>query len=152
MAETYAKNKKAYFDYEILKSYEAGLELKGHEVKSVKSGKVSLAGAYVIIREEEARLVGATISPYQALNTPSDYDEKRSRRLILHKKEIEELAGYADQKGLTIVPLKLYNKGGLIKIEIAVVRGKKKHDKREKIKEKEAKKKIERTLKKQIRG
>jgi len=141
------KNKKAYFNFTILDSYEAGVELFGFEVKSLKEGQGSLEGAYVIIRGGEAFLVSAYIPPYQLANTPKNYDPYRIRRLLLHKKEIGMLVGNEKQKGLTIVPLSLYNKGGKIKAEIAVVRGKKSHDKRETIKKRESQRDINRTLK-----
>lgn len=140
-------NKKAYFDFEVLETFEAGLELFGFEVKSLKSGQGSLVGAYVIIRGGEAFLVNATIPPYQHPNTPQSYDPSRPRRLLLNKKEIAELVGSEKQKGLTIVPLSLYNKGGKIKAEIAIVRGKKKHDKREAIKKRDTERELGRTLK-----
>ncbi|MEX0933899.1 MAG: SsrA-binding protein SmpB [Candidatus Paceibacterota bacterium] len=140
-------NKKVYFDFEIIEKIEAGIELLGFEVKSLKGGHGSLAGSYVIIRGGEAFLVGATIPPYQAGNTPSGYDEARPRKLLLNKREIDELVGAEKGKGLTLVPLSLYNKGGKIKIEIAVARGKKKHDKREAIKKRDTERDIGRTLK-----
>ncbi|OGZ61300.1 MAG: SsrA-binding protein [Candidatus Spechtbacteria bacterium RIFCSPLOWO2_01_FULL_46_10] len=143
----YARNKKAYFNYEILEKYEAGLELRGFEVKSIKAGRVSLQGAFIIIRGSEAFLTNTTIPPYQAANTPKDYDETRTRRLLLHKNEIDELTGKSQQKGLTLVPLRLYNKSGKIKLEFALVRGKKKYDKREKLRKEEAGRKIQRALK-----
>lgn len=140
----YAKNKKAYFDYEILQKYEAGIELRGYEVKSIKTGRASLRGAFVIIRGNEAYLTNTTIAQYQEANTPKDYDATRTRRLLLHKKEIQELIGAAAAKGLTLVPLRLYNKKGKIKLEFALVRGKKKYDKRESIKKRDAEREIER--------
>ena len=142
------ENKKVYMDYEVLEKFEAGLSLRGFEVKSIISGKVSLKGGRVIIRNGEVFLVGVNISPYQKANTPKDYEEDRTRKLLLHKKEIDYLVGKEKQRGLTIVPLKLYKKGRNIKIEIAIVKGKKKHDKREKIKKRESQRKIERALKK----
>lgn len=143
------EHKKAHFNYEILDTYEAGIELTGSEVKALKSKKGSLEGAYVIIRGAEAFLVGATIPPYQPGNTPEDYDPMRPRRLLLTKKEIAELAGKEGQKGLTLVPISVYNKGNKLKLSFAVARGKKKYDKREDIKKREAKRDIERTLKRE---
>jgi len=140
-------NKKAYFDYEILETFEAGLELKGIEVKSLRGKQGTIVGARVIIRGAEAFIVGMDIPPYQPLNTPGDYDSGRTRRLLLKKSEIKQLFGKAEQKGLTIIPIRVYTKGRNLKIEIAVVRGKKKYDKRQKIKKREAQRKIERTLK-----
>jgi len=136
-------NKKAYFDYEILEKFEAGIALLGMEVKSLKMGKVSLVGAYVVIKQHEAFLLNATISPYQPQNTSSDYEPQRTRKLLLKTKEINYLSNKTKQQGLTLIPLKVYNKNGLIKIEIALVKGKKKFDKREALKKKEVKRKIE---------
>src|SRR5437868_44531 len=129
----YAENRKARFDYEILEKYEAGLELLGTEVKSVRGGLMSLEGSFVIVRGGEAFLINANIPPYQVKNSPKDYDPLRNRKILLTKKEIGELAGSEKSKNLTIVPLTVYNKGRKIKISIAHVRGKKKHDKRESI-------------------
>lgn len=143
----YARNKQAYFQYEIMEEYEAGMELRGFEVKSIKSGRASLQGAYVVIRGGEAFLTGATIPAYQEANTPSDYDPMRSRRLLLHKEELLKLASQAEQKGLTLAPLRLYNRKGKIKLGFALVRGKRVRDKRETIKRREAQRTIERTLK-----
>ena len=108
---------------------------------------MNLAGCYINIHDGELYLIGASIAPYQPKNQPADYDPARSRKLLLHKKEIQYLLGKEKQKGLTMVPLKLYNKGRKIKLEFAVVRGKKKYDKREVIKKREAKRKVERSLK-----
>ena len=151
----YATNEKARFDYEILETLEAGLVLSGQEVKSVKRGSASIKGAYVKIfspstssgRGTEAWLVGATIPPYQAGNASGDYDTQRSRKLLLKKSELKYLAGKSQERGLTLVPIKLYNKNGLVKLEIGVGRGKKKSDKREKITKREVQRKIERALK-----
>ncbi len=141
------ENRKAYHDYEILEKLEAGLELKGFEVKALKSGRGSLIGSHVIIRGGEAYIVGMDIPPYQPKNTPENYDSQRTRRLLLKKKEINYLSGKSPQKGLTLVPLEIYNKKGLIKISFGIGRGLKKYDKRERIKEREAKIKIEREIK-----
>lgn len=141
-------NKKAGFDYEIMKKLEAGIELFGFEVKSLRAGRASLDGAFVGVRGGEAFLMGASVSPYQVGNTPSDYDERRPRRLLLTKKEIEELAEIEGKKGLTVVPLSVYNKGRVIKLELAVARGKKQFDKRNVIQKRETDREMERTLKK----
>src|SRR5690606_9952474 len=109
-----ADNSKARFEYEILEHFSAGLELLGMEVKAVKSGKMNLAGSYVVIRGGEAYLTGAEISPYQPKNTPAEYESTRARRLLLTKKELGELALAEGTKGLTIVPLSVYNKGRFI--------------------------------------
>lgn len=142
-----AENRKARFEFEILEAFEAGLELLGFEVKAVKSRKMSLEGSYVFPRRGEFYLVGATVAPYQPKNTPKDYDQARERRLLLHKKEINYLIGKASMRGLTILPLRVYTKGAIIKLEIAIARRLKKHDQRAKIKEKEDKRKIERVIK-----
>ena len=133
----YANNPKAGFDYEILETLEAGIVLKGYEVKSIKTGKVSIKGSYVKILNGEPFLVGATISPYQEANTPDDYDPQSSRKLLLSKKQISVLVGTSQAHGLTLIPLKLYDKKGFIKLLIGIARGKKKYDKRETIKKKD---------------
>lgn len=142
-----ATNKKAFFDYEILKKFEAGISLIGTEVKSIKNGRISLKGAYVIIKDEEVFLIGANVPAYQPKNAPLDYSPERSRKLLLKKIEIKKLAGKTKIQGLTLVPLKVYTKTGKIKIEIGLAKVKKKADKREKIKKREAEKEIRRTLK-----
>lgn len=141
------ENKKVHFNYEILTQYEAGIELLGIEVKSLRSKHGSLEGSHVIVRGGEAFLVGATIQPYQAGNTPKDYDPARNRRLLLTKEEIIELSDEEAKKGLTIVPLSVYSKGRKIKVSIAVVRGKKTHDKRETLKKREHERDIMRDIK-----
>ena len=140
-------NKKAKFNYEIKKSFEAGLELFGLEVKSIKAKKGSLDGAHVTVRGGEAFLIGATVEPYQAKNTPEDYDPRRNRRLLLNKKELAELEKAEDTKGLTIAPISLYNKGKVIKVHIAIAKGKKQFDKRETIKKREAERDLGRRFK-----
>lgn len=129
-----ASNPRATFDYEILETLEAGLVLKGHEVKSIKTGGASLKGSYVKILNGIPVLVGATISPYQPANTPGDYDPQASRKLLLNKKQINTLLGL---QGLTLIPLKLYALRGRIKLLIGIAKGKKKYDKREAIKKKD---------------
>lgn len=132
-----AHNKKAYFHYEILEKIEAGLELFGLEVKSLKKGQGVLEGSHVTVRGGEVYVIGMQIPPYQPANTPKDYDPLRNRRLLLTKKEIKILSEVEGQKGLTIVPLSVYNKGRKLKMEIGVARGKKKYDKRETIKKRD---------------
>jgi SsrA-binding protein len=144
---SYVENRKARFDYEILEKYEAGIELSGTEVKSVRNGRMSLDSAFVIVRGGEAFLINANIQPYQPANAPKDYDPLRNRKLLLTKKELAELASNDKNKSLTIVPLSLYNKGRKIKIEFALVKGKKKHDKRETIKKRDTEREMRRTLK-----
>lgn len=143
----FAHNKKAKFDYELQDEYEAGIDLVGHEVKSIKAGKADLTGAFVVVRGGEAFLVGANIPPFQPNNTPDNYDPERPRRLLLSKKELAKLTDIDNQKGLTLVVNSLYNKGRNIKLSFHIARGKKKFDKRESIKERESKRDIERTLK-----
>ena len=142
-----AENRKIHFDYEILETFSAGIELLGLEVKSLWSHSASLDGAYIAIRGKEAFLLQTSIPAYQPSNTAADYDPMRVRRLLLTKKELQTLEDAESGKGLTIVPLKLYNKGKKVKIDIAIVRGKKKFDKRETIKKRESNRDIERTLK-----
>jgi SsrA-binding protein len=146
----YTENRKAKFNYEILQDFEAGIELLGHEVKAVRSSLASLDSAHISIRGDEAYLLNCTISPYQPKNTPKEYDPVRNRKLLLNKKEINELKSAESKKGLTIVPLTMYNKGRKIKVKIAIVRGKKKFDKRETIKKREDERDIARTLKNEM--
>ncbi len=144
-----AKNRKAFHDYKILEEFEAGLVLNGQEVKAIKGGKISLKSSYIVIREEEAFLVGANIPPYQPKNAPKDYDPKRSRKLLLTKKQIKYLMGKSNEGGLTLVPLKVYTKKGLIKLKFAICQGKKKYDKRKKIKDRETDRNLRRRLKRE---
>jgi len=143
----FAINKKARFDYQILKTWSAGLVLYGHEVKAIKSGKASLKASFVTMLNKELWLLNTRVAPYQPKNTPPDYDPERSRKLLLGKNEIKSLIGRLKQKGLTLVPLKLYNKKGRIKLEFGLGKGRKKYDKRELIKKREVKREIERILK-----
>ena len=141
------QNKKVYFDYEILEKFTAGIELLGFEVKSLREKQGSLLGAYVSVRGGEAYLMHANIPPFQAGNTPNDYDPVRNRRLLLTKKEIAMLALNESKKGLTIIPVSVYNHGRKIKLEIAIARGKKKFDKRETLKKRSAEREIRREMK-----
>jgi len=142
----YTYNRQALYDYEILEKYEAGLVLAGFEVKSIRGGHISLQGAYVVIKNEEAFLLNATVPPYQPKNAPMSYEPTRSRKLLLGKAEIRSLIGKTQQRGLTLVPLRVYNKSGKIKLEFALARGKKEFDKREKIKKREFQREKERTI------
>ena len=144
------QNKKVYLNYEIQETFSAGIELFGFEVKSLRKKQGSLEGAYIIARGNEVFLIGATIPPYQPTNTPDNYDPARNRKLLLTKKEIERFSSFEKQKGLTIVPISVYNKGIKIKIEIGVAKGKKKYDKRESIKKKDTERDLKRTLKRNI--
>ncbi len=141
------ENKKVKFHYEIKENFEAGIVLFGFEVKSIKNRQGSLLGSYIVIRGAEAFLVEAEIPAYQKANTPESYDPRRNRKLLLNKKELMRLGDFENQKGLTLVPISLYNKGRNIKLNFAVAKGKKKSDKREAIKSREADREINRTLK-----
>ncbi|MCK4918430.1 MAG: SsrA-binding protein SmpB [Candidatus Pacebacteria bacterium] len=148
---TYIKNKKASLKYEILDKFEAGVKLLGFELKSIKENKGSLEGSHISVRGGEVVLFNSDIPPYQSNNTPETYDPKRNRILLLSKKEIGVLTQKEDQRGLTIIPLSMYNKGNKIKVEIAVVRGKKKYDHREDIKKKDMKRDSDRELKEKLK-
>lgn len=142
-----AGNKRARYDYETLETYEAGIELLGLEVKSLRSHAASLEGAYIVVRGGEAFVLNMGIPPYQTANTPEGYDPLRPRKLLLSKSELRGIAAQEEGRGLTIVPIKLYNKGKKVKVEVAVVRGKKQFDKREAIKKRESDRDISRDLK-----
>lgn len=142
-----AENKNAYFEYEILSSYEAGIELKGGEVKSIILRGISLKGTYATLKNNEVWLINCDIPPYQPKNKGIEYEQKRSRKLLLHKSEIKELIGKTKEKGLTLIPLKMYKKGSKIKLEIGLGKAKNKKDKREAIKKKDIEKDIRRELK-----
>ena len=141
-----SQNKKAHHDYFILDTYEAGIELKGTEVKSVRNGSCNLRDSYVRIKNGEAYIEGMHIAPYEQGNR-FNVDPMRSRRLLLHKKEINKLYKQVKEERLTIVPLKVYFTSSKAKVEIALVKGKKLYDKREDIKAKDAKRDIEKALK-----
>ena len=143
---TFANNRKAHFDYEILEKYSAGLELTGQEVKSVRSMRMNLRGSFVVVRGAEAYLVGSEIPAYQPKNALTDYDSNRPRKLLMSKAELKTLQGVESKKGLTIVPLSVYNKGRFLKIDIAIARGKKQFDKRQAIKKRDTEREIKRSL------
>ena len=146
MAE-YLRNKKATFDYALQDTYECGVELLGTEVKSIKHHQGSLTGAYVAVLGNELYLLGAHIPPWQEKNISSEvYDPYRSRKLLVHKKELLELKKASETKGLTIIPVSLYGKGTLVKAQVAIARGKKLFDKRETLKKKAVTRDIERGL------
>ena len=147
---TLIKNKKATFNYEILEKFDAGIELFGYEVKSIKNKNGNLKGSHITVRGGEVFLLNVNIPPYQPANTPDNYDPERNRRLLLTKKEIRKLAELETKRGLTIIPISMYNKSGKIKVEIAVVRGKKKFDKRESIKKRDMKRDVEREIKRKF--
>ncbi len=141
-----AENRKARFDYEILDKYEAGLVLTGPEIKSVRSGGITISEAYVRPDGDEVFLLGAHIAPYK-FSAQTDYNPTRSRKLLLNAREIAKLRARVEEKGLTIVPLKVYLKRGFAKIEIGIARGKAAPDKRSAIKDREGKREIARVLK-----
>ncbi len=143
----FAQNKRILADYEVLETLSAGIELFGHEVKAIRKGNMTLSGSHITVRGGEAFLINTTITPYQPTNTPSSYEQNRNRKLLLTKKEIIKLAEIEHQKGLTIVPISVYNKGKRIKVDVAIVRGKKKFDKRETLKKRTDKRDMERALK-----
>ena len=145
-----ANNKKAYHDYFIEEKYEAGIELFGTEVKSIRQGKCSIKEAYVSVDKGECFVEGMHISPYEKGNI-FNRDPLRRRRLLLHKREIYKLAGQVQQKGYTLVPLEVYFKRGRVKVEIGLARGKKLYDKRETIKRKDERREIERDFKGSLR-
>ena len=141
------RNDKIGFDYVILEEIEAGLELLGTEVKSLRAGQGSLKGARVVARGGEAYLVGATIPAWQVANAPSTYDAVRTRRLLLSKKQIAQVSAAEGQDGLTIVPISVYSRGRHLKLSIGIACGKKKADKRQDIKKRDDERRIRRTLK-----
>jgi len=141
------KNKKAFFDYEILEKYEAGIELKGTEVKSLREGKANLRDSFVRIENDEAYLFNTYIAPYSHGNL-FNHEPTRRRKLLLHKKEIKRLLGKSQEKGLTIIPLRIYfNKRGKAKVEIALAKGKKLYDKRETIKRRDLEREAQKAMK-----
>ncbi len=147
VAMSLISNKRALFDYTILEEIEAGIELLGFEVKSLRAGRGSLRGARVVARGGEAYLVSATIPPWQQANAPKSYDAERPRRLLLNIKEINRILGAEKEKGLTVVPLSVYNKGDKLKLGIGIARGKKKEDKRQSLRERDDKRRMRRSLK-----
>ena len=134
---TFADNRKARFDYEILETYRAGMVLLGFEVKAIRGGKANLLGSFVLIRGDEAFWVNGTIAPYQPKNTPAGYAPDRTRKLLLTKKEIAELGGKSSKKGLTLIPLGLYTEGHKMKLEFGLAKSRRKYEKREVIKKRE---------------
>jgi len=144
-----AKNKKAAYDYEILDSLEAGIVLTGPEVKSIKNGRINLAGSYVMAdSKNNIYLLNAHIAPYPpALQVQQNYNPRQNRKLLLKKKEIQKIIGKTHITGLSAIPIKVYTKGGIIKIEIAIAKGKKKYDKRQTLKDRDIKKRINKKLK-----
>lgn len=140
-------NRKARYLYEILETYEAGIQLTGTEVKSIREGKVNLQDAYALVRNGEAWLLNVHISPYTGIGQYFNHDPRRTRKLLLHRQEIRKLIGKVEQQGLTLVPLKMYLKRGLVKVTIALGKGKKLHDKREDLKRRQDQRDIQRAMK-----
>jgi len=140
------QNRRAAFDYTFLERFEAGLKLNGNEVKSVKTGRASLKGAFIVPKEGELYLINALIPHYQE-HPDLNFDERRSRKVLMHRREIDYLIGKKTHSGLTIIPISLYNKGGHVKLELALAKGKQKRDKRRDIAERESKRRIEREIK-----
>ena len=139
-------NRRARYDYQLLERVEAGIALTGTEVKSLRAGRVSLAQAFAEVRDGEAWLLGAEIQPYEQGNR-SNHEATRPRKLLLHRREIDSLYGMVREKGLTLVPTRLYFKDGRVKIELAVARGKELRDKRRDLAERDARRQMERALK-----
>ena len=144
--KVYSENKKAYFNYAILEKFQAGMVLIGQEVKSIRQGRITLEGSFVVIKNEEVFLLGAKIPAYQPKNAPADYNAERTRKLLLSKSEIRHLIGKTSQRGLTLIPLKVYSNGAKIKLEFGIAKGKKKFDKREVLKKRETSREISREM------
>jgi len=146
-----ATNRKAYHDYSIDQEYEAGIALMGTEIKSVRAGQVNLRDSFVQIRAGEAWLVGAHIAAYDPASR-ENHEPRRDRRLLLHKRELARLASHVQEKGYTIVPLRMYIKGNKAKLEIALAKGKRLYDKRDAIAQRDAQRQVERELREARRG
>ncbi|MBR5155222.1 MAG: SsrA-binding protein SmpB [Clostridia bacterium] len=147
---TIAQNKKAYHDYFVDETFEAGISLFGTEVKSLREGRVNLKDSYVSVKTGEAFLIGTHISPYEKGNI-FNKDPLRERKLLLHKREINKLIGLTQQQGYTLIPLKMYFKGSYAKVLLGLCRGKKNYDKRDSIAERDSKRRIDRAMKEQVR-
>ena len=141
-----SENKKGLFDYEVLERFEAGMVLFGQEVKSIKTGHINLAGSYVTLASGEPYLVGVKVPPYQPNNAGADYGDDRQRKLLLNKKEINYLIGKTKIKGFSLIPLKIYENNGRIKLEFGLAKGKKKFDKKQKIKDRDTQREVNREL------
>ncbi|MEN9921343.1 MAG: hypothetical protein RLZZ517_321 [Candidatus Parcubacteria bacterium] len=142
-----ATNKKATLNYEVLDKYEGGLELHGFEVKSIRMGRIKFDGSYIIINNDEVFLKNAEIAPYQPNNIPKDFQPNRLIKILISKKEILKLKQKTEKEGLTLIPLSIFNKNKKLKIDFALAKGKKKHDKRQDIKRREDTIEILRTIK-----
>src|SRR5436309_1222977 len=148
---TISTNRRARHEYEILETVEAGLVLRGTEVKSLRDGQVTFKDSYASIRNGEGWLLGCHINPYSH-GTDANHDPERDRKLLLHKREVARLGGKVSEKGLTLVPLRLYFKGGRAKVEIGLARGKKLHDKRAALREREVRREMDKTARAARRG
>jgi len=144
--KVYSENKKAGFDYNVLEKFEAGIVLFGQEVKSIKTGHINLSGTFVSVKSGEPYLLGVKVPPYQPNNAGADYNEERERKLLLNKKEINYLIGKSNEKGFSLIPLKIYENNGRIKLEFGLAKGKKKYDKKEKIKSRDIERETNREL------
>jgi SsrA-binding protein len=140
-------NRQARFQYEVLETYEAGIELLGTEIKSIRAGKVNLRDGFALIRNGEVWLLNVHISPHNTTSQFFNHDPRRNRKLLMHRREIRKLIGQVEQKGLTLVPLKMYMKGGWVKVSIALGRGKKLHDKRDDSRRRDDQRDMQRALK-----
>ena len=145
--KTIVDNRRTRFEYELLETFEAGLELMGTEVKSIRNGQVNMQDAFALIRNGEAWLLNLHIAPHKTASRTFNHEPTRRRKLLLHKKEIVKIASQLEQKGLTFVPLRLVLSNGWIKAHLAIARGKKLYDKRNSLKEKQAKRDTQRALK-----
>jgi SsrA-binding protein len=143
-------NRQARFEYEILETHEAGVVLVGTEIKSIRAGRVNLRDGYAMLREGELLLLNVHISPHATAAQYFNHDPRRTRKLLLHRQEIRKLIGKVDQQGLTLVPLKMYLKRGWVKVDIALVRGKKLHDKRQDVRKRDDQREIQRAMKGQF--
>lgn len=147
---TLAKNPRAKFDYDILKTYEAGIVLSGQEVKSTRSGNVSLKGAYAALHNGELWLLNAHIGPYKKAGSLEDYEPTHSRKLLLHKRELKELIGKLQAERLTLIPISVYTARRRIKVELGLGRGRKRFEKREVIKKRSVQKEIQQALRRRV--
>lgn len=147
---TLATNKRALHDYHVLEKFEAGIVLSGSEVKSIKGGRCNLKGGYVTVRDNEIWLMNVHISPYAMSSSQRGYEPTQSRKLLLHEREIASLIGKLGTKGLTVLPLSIYTKQSLIKVKIAICRGKKFHDKRELIKKRDSDRQVQQLLRNKV--
>ena len=148
---TVATNRRARHEYEILETVEAGLVLRGTEVKALRQGQVNFKDAYATVRNGEAWLLGCHISPYSH-GSDANHDPERDRKLLLHRREISRLAGKVAESGLTLIPLRIYFKGGRAKLELGLARGRKLHDKRSALRERDLRRELDRALRAGRRG